>query len=895
MDRAAYNPNMGSLPRPIFIDRWIADGGIVAAASDRAARAAQMAFHRRRRAEGATAWPVPPIQSWTAFVSSALDEFAQDERMILNNAQELELWSSIIGRERHLVTALEAPRRRMARLAMDAQALLCSYAPRFLRASARRAWDRDAGAFNRWLSAFDEACADSSFVSQSHLALDLVPILQSHSAVRRPILLLGFDRLLPIHKTLFDAWGTSLQPEPDTKANELRFYAANDQQSELAACATWCAQQLALKPDARLLVVTQDISERRGEIERAFLRAASPGSAPLFEFSLGVPLVQIPLARAALLFLRWLDGPLTETEIDWLFSCSYLTADSEEALALQSHMRALRRRNLARPDWSVDAFLRSGTLPSAWLYRVTHAERLLSAARGRNRTPLEWAALIPDLLRAVGLPTERTLSSAEFQTWQRWEYALDVSASLGFDGRPIAWTDFLCALEGVLQTTLFAPESADAPIQIAGPEESAGLTADGIWFLGCDEDAWPASGSSHPLLPLSLQRESGLPHASPRHDAELAASITRRIATSAAVVNFSYSRLREETEARPSRIVVRQAGTPHPISPQPVAWSGTTKPLAIFFEDTTRVPYALGKVPGGASVLTAQSQCAFKAFATARLGAKPWDPAEFGLSASQRGLLLHEVMHAVWAGPPDGFRSLLDLRSCSDLQTFVATHVDRILQTKLPDEIKRRMPQPYLTLEATRLIRVVTEWLEYESKRHPFTVAQTESECTVNIAGLSLDLRLDRTDQLHDGSLLVIDYKTGNVSPRDWDLPRPEDVQLPLYASLACVRPPGGLVFAKIRAGQFEFAGRATDATATLLSDLSRGSAIVKRPLRPEQLAQWRAHIEQLARDFLAGRADLDPRDYPKTCDACGLHAICRIQENWIEPEPEEEEEIPYD
>jgi ATP-dependent helicase/DNAse subunit B len=363
---------------------------------------------------------------------------------------------------------------------------------------------------------------------------------------------------------------------------------------------------------------------------------------------------------------------------------------------------------------------------------------------------------------------------------------------------------------------------------------------------------------------------------------------------SAAVVNFSYASLRAETEARPSRIVAQQAGAPRPIPAQLLTSAGTN-PLAIAFDDATRVPFAAGRAPGGAATLTAQSQCPFKAFATARLGARAWEPAEFGLSALQRGLLLHDVMRAVWSGPPDGFRTLRDLLDCADRQTLVATHVGRILETKLPDETRRRMPQQYLALEATRLIRVVSEWLDYESARHPFTVTQTESACTVDIAGLSLDLRLDRTDELSDGSLLVIDYKTGNVSPRDWELPRPDDVQLPLYAGFACSQP-GGLVFAKLRAGQLEFAGRAVDAAGALLANLSRGSALVKKSLTSEQLLAWRGYIEQLARDFLAGRADLDPRDYPKTCDSCGLHAICRIHENWTEPEPDDElEELWYD
>lgn len=882
------------------IDDWISGGGIVVAASDRAARAAQAAFHRRRRAEGATAWPAPSIQSWTTFVALAWDRRARDERMILNPSQELELWTAIIGRENHLVTALEAPRRRMARLAMDAHALLCAYAPSFLEKTARSTWDRDSGAFSRWLSAFDEVCRKGSFVSAARIPLNLLPILQDDAGKRPPILLLGFDRLLPIHRAVFDVWGTWQPLESGPKSSELHYYATRDQDSEQAACAAWCTQQLALKPDARLLVISLGIADRRGEIERAFLRATQNDATPQFEFSLGVPLVQIPLARAALLFLRWFDGALTETEVDWLFSSGYLTSNSEEALALQGHMRSLRRRNLARPEWTLDAFLQSGTvhagvLPVGWTRRIAHASRLLTAAKGRSRTPIEWTALVPDLLSAAELPSEHTLSSAEFQAWQRLEYALDLAASLGFDARRVTWPDFLSSLERILETTLFAPESAEAPIQIVGPEESAGLVADGIWFLGADEDSWPAAGSANPLLPLSLQREFGMPHASPRHDADLAASITHRIVASAAVVQFSYPSLREETEARPSRIITLQAGPARPL-PDHLISHKKPVPLVTPFDDTTRTPFSTAAASGGSAVLTAQSQCAFKAFATSRLGAKPWEPAEFGLSASQRGLLLHEVMHAVWAGPPDGFRTLQDLLACPDRPAFVAAHVERVLETKLSGELRHRMPQSYVALEATRLKRIITEWLDYEAARHPFTVVQTESESTVTIARLSLDLRLDRADLLNDGSLLVVDYKTGNVNPRDWDLPRPDDLQLPLYAGFACNTRPGGLVFAKLRAGRFEFSGRVADANATLLSGLSGGSSLVKRPLTPQQLDDWRTYIEQLARDFLAGRADLDPRDYPKTCENCGLHAICRIHENWLAPEPEDEpEEQPFD
>ena len=221
------------------------------------------------------------------------------------------------------------------------------------------------------------------------------------------------------------------------------------------------------------------------------------------------------------------------------------------------------------------------------------------------------------------------------------------------------------------------------------------------------------------------------------------------------------------------------------------------------------VPFPRDTIQGGAGVLTAHSQCPFKAFATARLGARGWDPAEAGLTAAQRGQLLHAVLHAVWGGPPPGLRSRDELLALTDRKAFVDRHVRTVLREKMPASTRERMPQRYLELEEMRLSRLVTEWLDYEATRLPFTVAETEVGRSVTIAGLNLRLRLDRIDRLNDDSLLVIDYKSGNVSPKAWDLPRPDDVQLPLYAGFALDSEEklGGLVFAKVRAGEREFAG----------------------------------------------------------------------------------------
>jgi probable DNA repair protein len=378
-----------------------------------------------------------------------------------------------------------------------------------------------------------------------------------------------------------------------------------------------------------------------------------------------------------------------------------------------------------------------------------------------------------------------------------------------------------------------------------------------------------------------VQREAGMPHASAKLDWDLANAMTRRVLASAPEIHFSCARQSEGVEARPSRLITQIAGSPLPL-PAELSASAILEPLTVMFDDATQLPYPLREISGGATVLTMQSQCPFKAFATARLDAKKWDAAEAGLTALERGLLLHEVLHSIWAGPPHGIRTHAELVALTDLAAFVEGHVRRVLQDKMPARAREQMPQRYLDLEGERLVLLITEWLHFEQGRQAFTVVETEKKTNASIAGLPLHLRLDRVDRLNDGSLLVIDYKTGDAKAKSWDLPRPDDVQLPLYAGFALEGEEGevgGLVFAKLRAGENGFEGRVRAAKQTLKASLSGNSNLVRKPLTQQDMTAWRDEINTLAKAFLAGRADVNPREYPETCKNCGLQALCRIQE----------------
>src|SRR6185437_8484973 len=532
------------------IDAWLRSGGLVVTASERTARALIADFHRTRRAEGASAWASPAIQPWGDFVGDAWRKRAGDARLILNSAQEESLWAETIAAHPQGARLIDGPRHRMARMAMEAHALLCAYAPQLLDPRMRTGWQLDAAAFSSWLVRFDEVSRAGNLMSAARLPLESMPLLDSTSAVddrtaRPPLLLAGFDRIQPTQRRFLEAWGAWREAATGEGAERAKYYQAADLQSEIAACAIWCARQLDANPDARILVVSQEAATRRGEMERAFLRHT--GSESLFEFTLGVPIDQIPAAHSAHLLLRWITSPLAENEVDWLFASGY-AAEPRESSALQLAMRLLRRRGLERPDWPLESLAaeirrvhpRSASPAAAWLDRMMQARRRAAdfsrprktregAAQEQLHMPLECAEFASQLLELIGWPARRALSSAEFQAARRFHQAMETAGSLGFNGRRISWREFASSLDRILGGSRFVPKSRDAPIQIAGPAESAGLAADAIWFLGATENAWPAAASAHPLIPIQVQRQFGMPHAAPQLDWELARAVTTRL------------------------------------------------------------------------------------------------------------------------------------------------------------------------------------------------------------------------------------------------------------------------------------------------------------------------------------------------------------------------------
>ena len=98
----------------------------------------------------------------------------------------------------------------------------------------------------------------------------------------------------------------------------------------------------------------------------------------------------------------------------------------------------------------------------------------------------------------------------------------------------------------------FEVESPGEPIQIMGLLEAAGSRFDHLWIAGMNDEVWPARPAPNPFIPLALQRQFNLPHASPARELAFATRTSQRLLQSADEVVVSYAKADAERELAPS-------------------------------------------------------------------------------------------------------------------------------------------------------------------------------------------------------------------------------------------------------------------------------------------------------------------------------------------------------
>ncbi len=880
---------------PAFLDE-LQSGAVAVTANRRLSRTMRKQFDQRQTDLGKKAWQAPQILPWDAWLTRHFQQLRSlDEHPyhLLRDEQSLYLWRQIVTNSdsagQLLNTAAAAS---IAQSAWDAQ-------QNWGLGLAGVHLSSDQRVYAEWARAYQLRCRSNYWIDTSCLSAWLARRIDGDTAtLPERLLVVGFDGISPAQTALLEVLANSgveilVDDLPGGEAADATLLPCEDEYGENLAVANWAREQLGRNAKSRIGIVVPDLTARRATLLKALDENLAPGSVlnsdsrarSHYNISLGLPLADYPMIDDALNWLALICRPQTQERCTRLLLSPYLVASSSERYLRAGADFQLRRRGLA--SFSMHAM--AGALRRLAPHCPENlCSRLVELIGYSDELPPRqscsaWSRCIADLLERLGWPGDATLSSEEFQLLGAWQQVLQRLAGFDTVGSACSLSEALAHLATLARGTVFQIEStADARLQVIGLLEVTGMHFDAMWVMGMDEQSWPPRPRLNPLLPIATQRAAGLPHSSAEWEEKFARRSLDRLLGCADEVIFSYAANDREALRSASPLLAHlplfelAATARHYRGPSYELWTKSDPPRVEHRVDTAPSLAPGSAVRGGVGVLSDQAECPFRGFARHRLCAEPLDQPHTGISASERGSILHAAMEFLW-GALKSREMLVSLDGKA-----LRAHIEKAVNSAMK-KTGGVADSEFRKLECAHLIELIEAWLALEKRREPFEVESLEQRHTIEIGGLSLELQVDRSDHLAGGGRLLIDYKTGVPSSQDWMKSRPRDVQLPLYV-LADPQPVAAVALAHVRPQQSTFAGVSEAETGlrgvALCTDKFRGDGVLQFENWSALRRHWRAELTDLAREFVAGTATVTPRNFPSTCKFCAFDVLCRVRDS---------------
>ena len=874
------------------LEPFINEGCMLLTPNYRLARRIKAEWDARRIAAGDQVWEpiaVQPLESWLLGQwELAVNLNLLQPAVPLEPNQILELWQQVISKQAEQCSDYQLLRPDVAaQIASHARDTLWRWQVDMNDRSLRQSFqlDQDCAIFLQWLTLFEGRlsaqghCTPADCLTQ---LLNVAGLLPS-----RRVVLLEFEDIAPLEHSVLDSLGASVRRfSSAARRRECLAHSFSDKRAELGAVATWAADLHRVDPKATISIVLGDMGGDRIPLEyllrREFDCLGNNYTSLPVNFSTGIALGQAPLARDALSTLALGLKQITVGNVAEVLRSRFLVLPDAQSALAQYFVTSLYKEGSERllvadlryAAANVSLGEEKGLLLARHLRALFEMRALRSAV-----LPSQWVAYFNKILALFGWPGNQGLDSLEYQQLELWQRTLEEFKAFDAVCETMYYAEALQLLRDCCHRQISQPQTEDSPIQVLGPLESAGLAFDHLWVTGMQAASWPAAPRPNPFIPIFLQTQWGMPHATPEREWAFSEALLEGYARACQTVHASYCRQIDGVPEAPSALLsdfaVEAIVEPPLVSQQ---WMSVYSAGVLETLRDQEAPFvdleSHAAIRGGSSVLEDQSQCPFRAFARHRLKVEPLGTFTIALSAGQRGSLLHDALYALW-GEIDGYEALQALEPASEKQVIV-----RAVQSAVnaaPKSQRRRLGQAYWQLESRRLVSLLHEWLEVERQRSTFAVVQREQDITLELAQLKMHLRVDRIDQLPDGSRVIIDYKSGKSTAQDWLGDRPAKPQLLLY-NIAEPDGAAALAFAQLRPRDCRYVGLGeVDAANGISTDIPR---TVKAQMDAQDWtslnALWRENLTRLANAFIAGAAQVDPLS-SSSCTWCGLQSLCRV------------------
>lgn len=896
----------------ISLYQLLQQGATLLTASRHLAHALQLAYAQAAQQQGLQVWATPRILPWSTYLRLACQLqrglLAQAPRL-LSEQQALALWKRSVAQSDSGKTLLNPSQ--AARNAQRSWQRLHQYRIPIRKVAAYPS--EEAQAFVGWAEQFLAITHSKGWLDSARFTDYL------HETEFRPetdLIVYGFDQRTPDMQRLLQAWrarGVTIHElEPTQQQAQARVVVAHDSDAELRLAASWARAQLeseseseiSVKQTPRVAVVVPRLTAQAAQVQRRFTEVFAPGQRRIdqpavptaFRIVATPALSSYPLIHHALLLLQLLQGRADVLLVGQLLRSPFLTG--YEAEATLRALADIAARDERREYWNCNELERLAAINHcAQLAACMHAVGNYLREHQSNALPSQWTERFTQLLKLSGWARGRSLDSTEQQTLNKFQQLLAELSALDELLGKVSLSTAVSTLHDASNAENFAPEGLDQAVTIIDVDSVAGMQFDSLWVMGLHAGDWPPAPEPDPFLPIELQREYGMAEASAEHCLRLAKHKLQRLIAAADQVVLSWPQHDEDAELRPSPLLAA-----YPTSSMEALPQSTTRALGqqLFaqrpametYVDDFAPPQAAGAARGGTRILELQSRCPFRAQAELRLYAEPIPVVSPAVEATERGQLIHRVLTEVWQQLRDS--AGLQLALTTEFANTVRGIAERVAQQVLPGGTVHR--QRLAALEVELCVQWIMALLQLEAQRLPFRVQRTEQTELYELAGMQINIQLDRIDELADGGTLLIDYKTGDSNTsNDWldrTPGRPRSPQLPLYA-LAHRQQLAGIAFAVLAPGTAEFRGLAdTDSIAPGIADYAQLKPNRKLPgieFWDDLLEHWQTVLNALAQQYLSGAAYVNP--LKNECTYCHLHSLCRVHELLEDVDMEVEEE----